>query len=330
MGRLRPNECSGTVTFEADVKNKSLNQQLSITAEGAEYANQPKYPSRSARAVCRRHGGGRAGGRTAAATAQHRLHHGRRHRLVQHRRLPPGHHGGPDAEPRPAGRRGHAVHRLLRRGELHGGPGQLHHRRAADPHRPDHRRPGRLPDRHAGRGADHRHGAEVDGLRHRPVRQEPSGRPERVPADGARLRRVLRLPLSPRRDGGPVPSQLPAGAQGQGRPAQHGPQLGDRHRRPDGAAALGQDRQAEDRGRRRALSRSAWRRSTTRSSTTRFKFIDKAQQGRQAVLPLAQPDAHARRHAPLGQVREHAQLGERLVRSRKPAWRSSTTSSARS
>ena len=39
--------------------------------------------------------------------------------------------------------------------------------------------------------------------------------------------------------------------------------------RPDRAAALGQDRQAEDRGRRRALSRSGWRRSTTRSSTTR-------------------------------------------------------------
>ena len=46
---------------------------------------------------------------------------------------------------------GHAVHRLLRRGELHGGPGQLHHRRTADPHRPDHRRPGRVADRHAGR-----------------------------------------------------------------------------------------------------------------------------------------------------------------------------------
>ena len=26
-------------------------------------------------------------------------------------------------------KRGHAVHRLLRRGELHGGPGELHHRR---------------------------------------------------------------------------------------------------------------------------------------------------------------------------------------------------------
>ena len=77
-------------------------------------------------------------------------------------------------------------------------------------------------DRHAGRGADDRHRAQVDGLRHRSVRQEPPRRPQRVPADGARLRRVLRLPLSPRRDGRSVPSQLPAGAQGHGRSAQHG------------------------------------------------------------------------------------------------------------
>ena len=49
-----------------------------------------------------------------------------------------------------AGRGGHAVHRLLCRGELHGGPGELHHRRAAHPHRPDHGRPGGLADRHAG------------------------------------------------------------------------------------------------------------------------------------------------------------------------------------
>ena len=33
---------------------------------------------------------------------------------------------------------------------------------------------------------------------------------EQVPADGARLRRVLRLPLSPRRDGGSLPPELPA------------------------------------------------------------------------------------------------------------------------
>ena len=40
------------------------------------------------------------------------------------------------------------------------------------------------------------------GLRHRPVRQEPPRRPQRVPADGARLRRVLRQPLPPQRRGG--------------------------------------------------------------------------------------------------------------------------------
>ena len=127
-------------------------------------------------------------------------------------------------------------------------------------------------------GADHRHGAQVDGLRHRPVRQEPPGRPEPVPAHGARLRRVLRLPLPPRRDGGPVPSQLSAGAEGHGRPAEHGPSLGHRTRTTRPSAALGQGRQAEDRGRRRRSTRSAWRPSTTRSSTTTFKFIDKAKQ----------------------------------------------------
>ena len=44
----------------------------------------------------------------------------------------------------------------------------------------------------------------------------------------ARLRRVLRLPLPPGRDGGSVAPELSAGAQGQGRPAQHAALLGDR------------------------------------------------------------------------------------------------------
>ena len=43
---------------------------------------------------------------------------------------------------------------------------------------------------------DHRRIAQAARLRLRPVRQEPPGRPRRVPADGARLRRVLRQPLS--------------------------------------------------------------------------------------------------------------------------------------
>ena len=50
---------------------------------------------------------------------------------------------------------------------------------------------------------------KAHGLRHRAVRQEPPRRPQRVPADGARLRRVLRLPLPPRRDGGPVHPNYP-------------------------------------------------------------------------------------------------------------------------
>ena len=103
----------------------------------------------------------RAGAAAGATEAQHRRHHGRRHRHLEHRRLPPRHDGGPHAEPRQDRRRGHAVHRLLRRSELHGGPRQLHHRPVADPHRHDHRRSGRRADRAAGGGADHRHRARA-------------------------------------------------------------------------------------------------------------------------------------------------------------------------
>ena len=126
----------------------------------------------------------------------------------------------------------------------------------------------------------------------------------------------------------PCHPQLSAGAQGHGRPAQHGPQLGDRRGRSDRAAALGQDRQAEDRGRRHALSEADGD-GGRRNPRQRAQVHRQGQGGRQAVLPLAQPDPDARRHPPLGEIPEHAQLGERLVRSKRPAWRSSTTSSAR-
>ena len=186
------------------------------------------------------------------------------------------------------------------------------------------------PDRHAGAGADHRHGAQVHGLRHRPVRQEPPGRPQRVPADRARLRRVLRLPLSPRRDGRPGASQLSAGLLGHGRPAQHGPLAGrpTRTTRPCS----------------RAGARSASRRSRTpaRSIPKRMetvddeildhalKFIDKAKaDGKPFFLWLNPTRMHVVTHLS-DKYEKHAQLGERLDRFRKPAWRSSTTSSARS
>ena len=178
------------------------------------------------------------------------------------------HHGRPDAEPRQARRRGHALHRLLRRGELHRGPRELHHRRAADPHRHDDRRPGGLADRHPRRGPDDRDGAEVDGLRHRPVRQEPPRRPERVPADRPRLRRVLRLPVSPGRDGRPAtpttrrPARTRSARGTWSTPGQRTSTI-----RPSCRAGA---RSASRRSRTPARSiPSGWRRSTTRSSTSR-------------------------------------------------------------
>ena len=103
----------------------------------------------------------------------------------------------------------------------------------------------------------------------------------------------------------------PQSAAGDGGPAQHGAFVGDERRRPDRAAALGQDRQAEDRGRRRALSQADGDRRR-RDPRQRAQVRRQGAQGRQAVLPLAQPDADARRHAPVAEVRGDAQLGQQL------------------
>ncbi len=58
-------------------------------------------------------------------------------------------------------------------------------------------------------GPDHRRVAQAAGLRDRPVRQEPPRRPQQVPADRARVRRVLRQSLSPQRRGRAGESRLP-------------------------------------------------------------------------------------------------------------------------
>ena len=69
--------------------------------------------------------------------------------------------------------------------------------RASVPHRlADHRHAG-FAARHSRLGPDDRRPAEATRLCHRPVRQEPPGRPRLAPADGARLRRILRQSLSP-------------------------------------------------------------------------------------------------------------------------------------
>ena len=132
---------------------------------------------------------------------QHPHSLGRRHRHLEHQPLQPRHDGLPDAQHRSRRGGGRDLHRLLLAAELHRRPRLLHHRPEPDPHRPHQ---GRHAGRH-GRPAegrpDHRRNAQAARLRHRPVRQEPPGRPRRIPADRARLRRVLRQSLSPERRG---------------------------------------------------------------------------------------------------------------------------------
>ena len=128
----------------------------------------------------------------------------------------------------------------------------------------------------------------------------------------------------------PSPSQLSAGAQGHGRPAQHGPLAG----RPTRTIRRSQPRWGKvgkqkiedagelypeangDGGRRDP-------RPTRSSSSTRPR-----QDGKPFFLWLNPTRMHVVTHLS-DKYEKHAHAGERLVRSRKPAWRSSTTSSAR-
>ena len=133
--------------------------------------------------------------------AEHSRHLGRRHRHLEPELLQPRHDGLLHAQHRPDRRRGNAFHRFLRRAELHGGPVVVHHRPERLPHRHEQGRDARRGCRSAEGGPDDRRAAQAAGLRDRPVRQEPPRRPEQVPADRARVRRVLRQPLPPQRRG---------------------------------------------------------------------------------------------------------------------------------
>src|SRR4029450_8976083 len=79
---------------------------------------------------------------------------------------------------------------------------RLHHGTDAGPPRHDHDRHPLIATRNTEVGSHAGGGAQVGRLYHRPVRQEPPRRSQRVPTDGARLRRVVRQPLSPERRGG--------------------------------------------------------------------------------------------------------------------------------
>ncbi len=130
----------------------------------------------------------------------------------------------------------------------------LHHRAVPIRTGLDQGRPAGRRHRHPGRGSDHRRDPQAAGLRVRAVRQEPPRRQERVPADRARLRRVLRQPLSPQRRGGARGPAIPEGSalQGEVRPARRAQVQGHRQGRSDRREALGRRRQADDRGHRPA------------------------------------------------------------------------------
>ena len=153
---------------------------------------------------------------------------------------------------------------------------------------------------------------KVQGLCHRPVRQEPPGRPQRVPADRARLRRVLRQPLSPERGGGAGAAGLPEGpgVPREVRSAGRDGLQGVDDRRSDDGSALRQGRQAGLQGH-RSSDQEADGNDRRRHRRPGRGLHPAAEQGRQTRLCLGELHPHASPHAcqagerrPVGAVAE--------------------------
>ena len=164
------------------------------------------------------------------------------------------------------GQRGHQVPALLRRAVVHRRPRGVPDRPARHPHRPDQGRLPRRADGHEPARSLDRRPAQEPRLRHRPVRQEPRRRPQRVAADRERLRRVLRQPLPSQRRGRAGTAGL---SEGPGLPRQVRPaRRAASARRPTATirrSIRASARSASRPSRTPARSpRSAWRRSTTR------------------------------------------------------------------
>ena len=149
---------------------------------------------------------------------------------------------------------------------------------------------------------DDRRAAEADRLLDRAVRQEPPRRPQRVPADGARLRRVLRQPLPPERRGGARARELSAGRRVPPVPravraARRDPLVVDagrrRHRPRAASAASGKP---ADRGH-RAAHEEADGDHRRRGRRRRARLHRPPARGRDAVLRVGQHHPHARLHA---------------------------------
>ena len=149
---------------------------------------------------------------------------------------------------------------------------------------------------------DDRGAAQAAGLRDGAVRQEPPRGPQQVPADGPRLRRVLRQPLPPQRRGGAGDAELAAGGGlppvQRALPAARRPALvGDRRGRRHRGGALRARRAPADRGHGPA-DEEADGDDRRRGARARARLRRPPGRGRHAVLLLVQHDAHALPHAP--------------------------------
>ncbi len=159
-------------------------------------------------------------------------------------------------------------------------------------------------DRHAGAGPDHRHRAQVAWATPRAssARTTSATRTSSCRPCTASTSSSATSITSTRWKTRAIPT-YPQDLLDAGRPAQHGPLAGrPTSTTPTVDAALGQGRQAEDRRRRR---RSIPKRMETVDDEIRDHALQVHRQGqgrRQAVLRLAQPDAHAHRHPPVAEV----------------------------
>ncbi len=147
-----------------------------------------------------------------------------------------------------------------------------------------------------------------------PVRQEPLRRSEQIPADRARVRRVLRQPVPPQRRGGaravrlpaqgPVPAALRDGAAARRARLQGARRGVDRTRRRE----VRPGRQADHRGHRPA-DRQAHGDHRRRHRRPHRRLHQAAARRRQPVLRLVQLHPHAPLHTPSPAARDRPGCG---------------------
>ena len=181
------------------------------------------------------------------------------------------------------------------------------------PHRPAEGRPAGREGRALREGPDARRPAQAAGLRHRPVRQEPPRRPQRVPADRPRVRRVLRQPLPPQRRGRAGEPRLPEEPRVQ--EAKFGPRGVLKCKASDKDDPTEDPRfgrvgkqTIEDTG---PLTKKRMETVDEEFLGARARLHRPPAQGRQAVLLLVQLDPHAHLHAPQAGVEGQDRPGHR-------------------